>query len=94
MAGLVALIVGLGYKAALVPFHFWVPDAYQGAPVSIAAYLSVITKVAAFFALAQALRDLPREAGWPFALALIAAATMTLGYLAALVQTNLVRLLA
>jgi NADH-quinone oxidoreductase subunit N len=61
---------------------------------SIAAYLSVITKVAAFFALAQALRDLPREAGWPFALALIAAATMTLGYLAALVQTNLVRLLA
>jgi NADH-quinone oxidoreductase subunit N len=94
VAGLAALIVGLGYKAALVPFHFWVPDAYQGAPVSIAAYLSVITKAAAFFALAQALRDLPREAGWPFALALIAAATMTLGYIAALVQTNLVRLLA
>lgn len=94
VAGLAALIVGLGYKAALVPFHFWVPDAYQGAPVSIAAYLSVITKAAAFFALAQALRELPREAGWPFALALIAAATMTLGYIAALVQTNLVRLLA
>ena len=94
VAGLVALIVGLGYKAALVPFHFWVPDAYQGAPVSVAAYLSVITKAAAFFALAQALRDLPRDAGWPFALALIAAATMTLGYVVALVQTNLVRLLA
>jgi NADH-quinone oxidoreductase subunit N len=94
VAGLAALIVGLGYKAALVPFHFWVPDAYQGAPVSIAAYLSVITKAAAFFALAQALRDLPREAGWPLALALISAVTMTLGYVAALVQTNLVRLLA
>lgn len=94
VAGLVALITGLGYKGALVPFHFWAPDAYQGAPVSIAAYLSVITKAAAFFALAQALHDLPREAGWPFALALIAAATMTLGYLAALLQTNLVRLLA
>jgi NADH:ubiquinone oxidoreductase subunit 2 (subunit N) len=80
--------------AAFVPFHFWAPDAYQGAPVSIAAYLSVITKTAAFFALAQALRDLPREAGWPFALAVISAATMTWGYLAALVQTNLVRLLA
>ncbi len=93
-AGLAALIVGLGYKGALVPFHFWVPDAYQGAPVSIAAYLSVITKAAAFFALAQALRDLPREAGWPLALGLIAAATMTFGYLAALVQSNLVRLLA
>ncbi len=94
VAGLVALIVGLGYKAALVPFHFWAPDAYDGAPVSVAAYLSVITKVAAFFAFAQALRDLPREAGWPLALALIAAATMTYGYLAALAQTNLVRLLA
>lgn len=94
IAGLAALIVGLGYKAAFVPFHFWAPDAYQGAPVSIAAYLSVITKAAAFFALAQALRDLPRESGWPLALALISAATMTWGYLAALVQTNLVRLLA
>ena len=94
IAGLVAVIVGLGYKAALVPFHFWAPDAYDGAPVSIAAYLSVITKAAAFFAFAQVLRDLPRDAGWPLALALISAVTMTYGYLAALVQTNLVRLIA
>ncbi|MAS15449.1 NADH-quinone oxidoreductase subunit N (plasmid) [Nitratireductor rhodophyticola] len=94
MAGLVAVIVGLGYKAALVPFHFWAPDAYQGAPVSIAAYLSVITKTAAFFAFAQILRDLPRDTGWPVTLALVSAATMTYGYLAALVQTNLVRLIA
>ena len=94
IAGLIAVIVGLGYKASLVPFHFWAPDAYDGAPVSVAAYLSVITKAAAFFAFAQVLRDLPREAGWPFALALISAATMTYGYLAALVQTNLVRLIA
>ncbi len=94
VAGLAALIVGLGYKAALVPVHFWVPDAYQGAPVSVAAYLSVVTKAAAFFVLAQALGDLPRQAGWPLALALIAAATQTFGYLAALVQTNLVRFLA
>ncbi|MGR3699915.1 MAG: NADH-quinone oxidoreductase subunit N [Roseovarius sp.] len=94
IAGLIAIIVGLGYKGSLVPFHFWAPDAYQGAPVSIAAYLSVITKAAAFFAFAQVLRDLPREGGWPLALAVIAAATMTYGYLAALVQTNLVRLIA
>ncbi|MSU89199.1 NADH-quinone oxidoreductase subunit N [Rhodobacteraceae bacterium 2CG4] len=94
IAGLIAVIAGLGYKAALVPFHFWAPDAYDGAPVSVAAYLSVITKAAAFFAFAQVLRDLPREAGWPVALALISAATMTYGYLAALVQTNLVRLIA
>jgi NADH-quinone oxidoreductase subunit N len=94
MVGLVAVIVGLGYKAALVPFHFWAPDAYDGAPVSIAAYLSVITKAAAFFAFAQVLRDLPPGTGWPLVLALISAATMTYGYLAALVQTNLVRLIA
>ncbi|MGR3722432.1 NADH-quinone oxidoreductase subunit N [Abyssibius alkaniclasticus] len=94
IAGLIAVIVGLGYKASLVPFHFWAPDAYDGAPISVAAYLSVITKAAAFFAFAQVLRDLPREGGWPLALALISAATMTYGYLAALVQTNLVRLIA
>ena len=94
ITGLIAIIVGLGYKGALVPFHFWAPDAYQGAPVSIAAYLSVITKAAAFFAFAQVLRDLPRDGGWPLALAVIAAATMTYGYLAALVQTYLVRLIA
>jgi len=94
VAGLVAVIVGLGYKAALVPFHFWAPDAYDGAPVSVAAYLSVITKIAAIFAFAQVLRDLPANTGWPLIIALIAAATMTYGYLAALVQTNMVRLLA
>ncbi len=94
IAGLVAVIIGLGYKAALVPFHFWAPDAYDGAPVSVAAYLSVITKLAAIFAFAQVLRDMPTESGWPLVIALIAAVTMTYGYLTALVQTNLVRLIA
>tara|TARA_R110002073_G_scaffold1923_1_gene13474 strand:+ start:4481 stop:5851 length:1371 start_codon:yes stop_codon:yes gene_type:complete len=94
LAGLVAVLIGLGYKAALVPFHFWAPDAYDGAPISIAGYLSVITKVAAVFAFAQVLRDLPVGTGWPLVIALIAAVTMTYGYLAALVQTNVVRLLA
>lgn len=94
LAGLVAVLIGLGYKAALVPFQFWAPDAYDGAPVSVAAFLSVITKIAAIFAFAQVLRDLPVSTGWPLVVALIAAATMTFGYLAALVQTNVVRLLA
>lgn len=88
------MLIGLGYKAALVPFQFWAPDAYDGAPVSVAAYLSVITKVAAIFAFAQILRDLPVGTGWPMVVALIAAMTMTFGYLAALVQSNVVRLLA
>jgi NADH-quinone oxidoreductase subunit N len=94
LAGLVAVLIGLGYKAALVPFQFWAPDAYDGAPVSVAAFLSVITKVAAIIAFAQVLRDLPVATGWPVVVALIAAVTMTFGYLAALVQSNVVRLLA
>jgi NADH-quinone oxidoreductase subunit N len=93
-AGLAAAIVGLGYKASIVPFHFWAPDAYEGAPLSIAAYLSVVPKIGALFAIAQVVRDLPTATGWPWALAALAALTMTWGYLAALVQDNVIRLLA
>ena len=93
MVGFITVIVGLGYKAALVPFHFWAPDAYQGAPVSIAAYLSVVPKIGAIFALAQVVKDLPGE-GWQWVLAIVAVMTMTLGYLAALMQQNVVRLMA
>lgn len=92
--GLVGVLVGLGYEASLAPFHFWAPDAYDGAPVSIAAYLSVVPKVGALFALAQVVRDLPGAAVWQAALAGLAALTMTWGYLAALGQRNVVRLLA
>jgi NADH-quinone oxidoreductase subunit N len=90
------VIVGLGYKAALVPFHFWTPDVYEGAPVPVAAYLSVLPKLAGLVALARVLPlALPDGAlGWPIAVAAIAAATMTLGNLAALAQRNVVRLLA
>ncbi len=92
--GLIAVIIGLGYKAALVPFHFWAPDAYQGAPVSIAAYLSVVPKIAALLAFVQVLRDLPLSTNWPYSIAIIAVITMTYGNLAALVQRNVVRLFA
>ncbi|GBE10828.1 NADH-quinone oxidoreductase subunit N [bacterium BMS3Bbin12] len=92
--GLIAVIVGLGYKASLVPFHFWAPDAYEGAPLSVAAYLSVVPKIGAIFALVQVVRDLPVSGGWPFLLAVVSVLTMTFGYLAALVQDNVVRLLA
>ncbi len=92
--GLVAVIVGLGYKASLVPFHFWAPDAYQGAPVSIAAYMSVVPKIGAILALAQVVRDLPLGSDWPLLVAVISVLTMTYGYLAALVQGKVVRLLA
>ncbi len=92
--GLVAVLVGLGYKASLVPFHFWAPDAYEGAPVSVAAFLSIVPKVGAVFAIAQLSRDLPAETGWPLAVAALAVLSMTYGNLAALVQENVVRLLA
>lgn len=92
--GLMAVVVGLGYKASLVPFHFWAPDAYDGGPVSVAAFLSVMPKIGALFALAAVLQQLPDSSGGPALLSLIAALTMTYGNLAALLQTNLIRLLA
>jgi NADH-quinone oxidoreductase subunit N len=93
--GFVAVLVGLGYKASFVPFHFWAPDAYDGAPVAVAAFLSIVTKVGGIFALAQVVCCLPAEAtGWPPTVAALAAITMTYGNLAALVQSNVVRLLA
>ncbi len=94
LLGFVAVVVGLGYKASLVPFHFWAPDAYEGGPLSIAAYLSVVPKVGALFALAQVVRGLPPESGWTVIIAGLAVLTMTYGYLAALVQDNVIRLLA
>lgn len=94
--GLVAVFVGLGYKAAIAPFHFWAPDAYDGAPISVAAFLSVVPKVGAIFGLVQVVRDLPvaEPFGWPFVVAALAVLSMTYGNLAALVQDDVVRLLA
>lgn len=96
IASTALVVVGLGYKAALVPFHFWTPDVYDGAPLPVAAYLSVLPKIAGLVALARVLAlALPGDAaGWSTAIAVIAAATMTVGNLAALPQRNVVRLLA
>lgn len=90
------VLVGLGYKAALVPFHFWTPDAYDGAPLPVAAYLSVLPKLAGLLAIARVLdMALPGDAtGWSTTVAVLAAVTMTFGNLAALRQRNVVRLLA
>lgn len=95
IAGLVGVLVGLGYKAALVPFHFWAPDGYDGGPVSVAAFLSVVPKIGAIFGLAQVASNLPEAAvQWRMLVAMVAVATMTFGNVAALVQNNVVRLLA
>lgn len=97
-------MAGFGYKVASVPFHFWCPDVYQGAPTPVTAFLSVAPKavgfamIARFFYLGFSSFDgmtgevLGGE--WPNLLAVIAAATMTLGNLTAIWQNNLKRLLA
>ncbi|HEU5431752.1 MAG TPA: NADH-quinone oxidoreductase subunit N [Thermomicrobiales bacterium] len=95
VAGLTGVLVGLGYKAAIAPFHFWAPDAYDGGPVAVAAYLSIVPKVGAIFALAAVVRALPpAPVDWRLAVTMLAVVSMTYGNLAALPQTNVVRLLA
>jgi NADH-quinone oxidoreductase subunit N len=88
-------LLGFAFKISAVPFHFWTPDTYEGAPTPVTAYLSVVSKTAGFIGLLvityQAFADL--RGIWGPALWLLAAASMTLGNLAALRQTNIVRML-
>ena len=96
IVSLVLIVAGLGFKVSAVPFHQWTPDAYQGAPLPVTAFLSAAGKAAAFaFFLrffAEAL--LPAAAEWSWLVATIAAMTMITGNLIALRQTNLKRLMA
>lgn len=96
--GLGMVLIALGFKVAAVPFQFWVPDVYQGAPTPMTAYLSVASKAAGFVVLLRVLEPflaVPRlqEKILPV-IAVIAGATMIFGNLAALPQTNFKRLLA
>ena len=96
IAGGLLVIVGLAFKVAAVPFHMWTPDAYQGAPTSVTAYMSAGAKAAGFAALVRLmLTVLPNvEANWTAVLTGIAILTMTVGNVTALFQTNLKRMLA
>jgi len=90
------VLAGLGFKISLVPFHQWAPDAYEGAPTPVTAFLSVGPKAVGFAALIRiAMTALPAfQEGWVPLLAFISVITMTLGNLIALRQTNVKRLLA
>jgi NADH-quinone oxidoreductase subunit N len=90
------MMVGFGFKIAAVPFHFWAPDTYEGAPTPISAYLSVNSKAAGFVAMLIVMyQALPGASDvWAPILWLLAALSMTIGNLSALRQTNIVRLLA
>jgi NADH-quinone oxidoreductase subunit N len=94
--GLAFMTTGVAFKMAAVPFHYWTPDAYQGSPTPVTAYLSVGPKVGAF---AIALRLFvgalgPVKADWLPVIIVLAAATMTLGNLVAITQDNVKRMLA
>ncbi|WP_069171210.1 NADH-quinone oxidoreductase subunit N [Streptomyces griseus] len=100
-AGVVLTLVGFAFKTAAAPFHFWVPDTYVGAPLPIAAYLSVVGKAVGFSGLILVtVIGFPAYADvWGPALAVLAALTMTVGNVAALRQSatrarSAVRLLA
>lgn len=103
------ILAGFGYKISAVPFHFWAPDVYEGAPTPITAFLSVGPKAAGFAMLIRFFNVALVAPGtngnsaewfsiagldWPQLLAVISAATMTLGNLIAIVQNNVKRLLA
>ncbi|HYD42332.1 MAG TPA: NADH-quinone oxidoreductase subunit N, partial [Anaeromyxobacter sp.] len=104
VAGLAFVAAGIGYKVAAVPFHMWCPDVYEGAPTPFTAFLSVGPKAAGFaLAVRFFLEVFPAHAApggalsavpWPAVLGIVAAVTMTLGNLVAIVQSNLKRLLA
>lgn len=109
IAGLLVL-VGFGYKISAVPFHFWTPDVYEGAPVTITAFLSVASKAAGFAMMIRFFRiafvdpvvgnlgvgfwGVFQSFQWNHVLAIISVLTMTVGNLVAIWQDNLKRLLA
>ncbi|MCX5776883.1 MAG: NADH-quinone oxidoreductase subunit N [Candidatus Firestonebacteria bacterium] len=95
IVGLLLMLVGFGFKIALVPFHMWAPDAYEGAPAPVTAFLSVASKSAGVAVLIRTfLAILPDNSNVNLILALLAAITMTVGNLVALTQNNAKRLLA
>lgn len=95
-ASILLVIVGFAFKISAVPFHFWAPDTYEGSPVPVAAFLSVASKAAGFAGLLQlTFVGFAHQTGaWGPGLALLAVATMTVGNVTALAQSNIVRLLA
>lgn len=98
----VMIMAGIGFKLALVPFHMWAPDVYQGAPTPITAFLSVGSKAAGVVAFARIFvnglisfaTDVMRPLDWGIILAVLASAAMIIGNITALRQRNFKRMLA
>jgi len=98
LGGIAMLIVGFGFKVAVVPFHIWAPDVYEGAPTPVTAFMSVVAKVGGFAAfarvMASAFPDSNVQVQISAVLASIAALTMLVGNVVAVVQRNVKRMLA
>ncbi len=105
LAAMVMVLIGFGFKVAVVPFHLWAPDAYEGAPTPSAALVATGSKVAAFFLMAKfVMAAFPEShgdagwrafaAGWAPAVAVLALLSMVMGNLGALAQSSVKRLLA
>jgi len=94
--GLIFFIVAFGFKIALVPFHMWAPDVYEGAPTSITAFMSVGPKAAGFAVLGRVLFDAfaGMQVQWVSILIPLSVVTMAVGSIVALAQTNIKRMLA
>ena len=96
LLALMLFIAGFGMKVAAVPFHMWIPDSYEGAPMTVGAFLAAGTKNGGFAALFRVLvvAFIALRFDWSGTIAIIAILTMTLGNVAALMQKNFTRMLA
>jgi NADH-quinone oxidoreductase subunit N len=96
LLGVVFVLVGFGFKVAMIPFHAWAPDVYEGAPTAVTAFMAVGVKAAAFAAFARVFMDplLAVAASWKGLLWVLAALTMTVGNVTAIRQRNVKRMLA
>lgn len=95
LAGVGFMLVGLAFKAALVPFHMWTPDVYQGSPTLVTAFMAAVSKTAAFAVLIRVVGAFaPMQAVWEPVLWLLAVLSMTLGNLIAINQRDAKRMLA
>ena len=94
--GLTFVIVGIAFKLGAVPFHMWVPDVYEGAPISVTMFISTAPKIAAFAMLVRMLVEglETLSADWQVMLAIMSALSMVVGNLIAIAQTNIKRMLA
>ena len=95
LVGIVLIIAGFGFKISAVPFQMWVPDVYEGAPTPVTAYLSVASKAVGFAVLLRVFYTGfgAFDLDWGILFAALAAASMTIGNLVAMAQTNIKRLL-